>query len=361
VKLALLVLFFFSETAFSQSPDWLLVSESGRALPGSIFELLLAGPEGAELPDDISVRLRSGFAESDLKMQASAAAENGRRRYTAILPRTAAGVVSLRLADPPSNVVVLIVERPDAMHSLTGTLEGEREPPLSENEPMYFVVGASSGWSARYQLSFKYRLFDYDAGFGRDTPWLTGLYFAYTQTSLWDLEGESKPFFDTSYRPSLFWRWLRTDDRTWIDAVRVGLEHESNGQAGIESRSLNIAFVQPEWRWKTASLGSYEFTPKAYAYLDKSDNPDIQQYRGYVDWRARWDSGDNWIVTLLGRVGTARKASLQIDLARRARDLKIGPLSGYLYVQYFNGYGESLRDYNQRHTAQLRFGLAIIP
>jgi outer membrane phospholipase A len=226
---------------------------------------------------------------------------------------------------------------------------------------MYFVVGASSHWSARFQLSFKYRLFDTDAGYGRSQPWLSGLYFAYTQTSLWDLEGESKPFFDTSYRPSLFWRWLRTDDRTWIDAVRVGLEHESNGQAGIESRSLNIAFFRPEWRWKTATLGNYEFTPKAYYYLDKADNPDIQQYRGYVDWRGRWDSGDNWMVTLLGRLGTAQKGSIQVDVARRARDLKLGPVSGYFYLQYFNGYGESLRDYDKRHTAQLRFGLAIIP
>ena len=140
-----------------------------------------------------------------------------------------------------------------------------------------------------------------------------------------------------------------------------GHADESNGQAGTDSRSLNIAFIQPEWRWKTASLGNYEFTPKAYAYLDKSDNPDIQQYRGYVDWRARWDSGDNWIFTVLGRLGTAHKGSIQLDLARRARDLKLGPVSGYFYMQYFNGYGESLRDYDQRHTAQLRFGLAIIP
>jgi outer membrane phospholipase A len=41
--------------------------------------------------------------------------------------------------------------------------------------------------------------------------------------------------------------------------------------------------------------------------------------------------------------------------------VKLGPVSGYFYMQYFNGYGESLRDYDKRHTAQLRFGLAIIP
>ena len=293
MRLLPLALFFFAHTVFAQSPDWLLVSETGRAAAGAPFELVLAGPEGATLPDEISVRMRIGVAEADLPMQAAAPAENGRRRYSGVLPASAVGPVAIRVADPPSNVVVLVVPRRDTMQSLTGAPEGEQEPPLSENEPMYFVVGAHERWNARFQLSFKYRLFDYDAGFGRDAPWLTGLYFAYTQTSLWDLESESAPFFDTSYRPSLFWRWLRTDERTWIDGVRIGLEHESNGQSGIDSRSINIAFFQPEWRWKTATLGNYEFTPKAYYYIDKEDNPDIQQYRGYVDWPARWDSVDN--------------------------------------------------------------------
>jgi len=361
VKRLLLLLLLFSSSAMAQSPDWLLVSESGRAQAGTPIELVLAGPEGAELPDEIAVRARSGVAEVDLKMQATAPAENSRRRYSGALPPTMFGTVAIRLADPPSNVVVVIVARGDTMQTLTGAAEGEQEPPLSENEAMYFVVGARERWTARFQISFKYRLFDYDAGFGKERPWLTGLYFAYTQTSLWDLEGESAPFFDTSYRPSLFWRWLRTDDRTWVDGLRVGIEHESNGQPGADSRSLNIAFIQPEWRWKTASLGNYEFTPKVYYYIEKEDNPDIPQYRGHVDWRVRWDSGDNWLVTLLMRRGTANKGSLQLDVARRARDLKIGPVSGYFYAQYFNGYGESLRSYDVRFPWQLRVGLAIIP
>lgn len=361
MKLLPWILFLASQAAFAQSPDWLLVSESARAQAGARFELLLAAPEGAVLPDEISVQLRSGVAEADLKMQAVAPAASGRRRYAALLPASSSGAVSIRLADPPSNTVALIVARSDTVQTLTGAPEGEQEPPLSENEPMYIVVGARDDWSARFQLSFKYRLFDYDTGVGRQAPWLAGFYFGYTQTSIWDLSGESKPFRDTTYRPSLFWRWLRTDDRTWLDALRAGLEHESNGGQGASSRSLNIAFVQPEWRWKTASLGSYEFTPKLYYYFDKGENDDIDRYRGYVDWRFRWFSGDNWIFTALARMGAAHKGSVQLDLARRARDLRIGPVSGYWYVQYFDGFGESLIDYNVRRPSQLRVGFAIVP
>ena len=38
-----------------------------------------------------------------------------------------------------------------------------------------------------------------------------------------------------------------------------------------------------------------------------------------------------------------------------------GPVSGYLHVQFFTGYGESLLDYNVRNKSQLRIGFAIVP
>jgi outer membrane phospholipase A len=41
--------------------------------------------------------------------------------------------------------------------------------------------------------------------------------------------------------------------------------------------------------------------------------------------------------------------------------VKFGPVSGYLHVQFFAGYGEDILDYNVRHKSQLRFGFAIVP
>ena len=342
--------------------DWILVSQTGRAEAGASFELVLIAPEGATLPDEIALRMRIGISELELRMQARSPREDGHRVYAGTLPAAAAaGAATLELADARSNVVVVLVTRRDAVQTLSALPASGEEPLMSEDEPMNFVVGARGGASARFQLSFKYRLFDYSSGFGREQPWLAGFYFGYTQNSLWDLSAESRPFRDTSYRPSLFWKWQRTDERTWIDAARLGIEHESNGRDDPYSRSIDILFVRPEWRWKAAGLGSFEFTPKVYGYLDKEDNPDIQRYRGYVDWRARYDSGGDWIATGVVRYGTSGHGSLLVDLSRRMRDLKIGPLSGYLHVQYFNGYGEDILDYNLRRKAQLRLGFAIVP
>jgi outer membrane phospholipase A len=277
------------------------------------------------------------------------------------MPPGAAGAATLQLAGVDSNVVVLQVTRRDVVQRLTGRAGVAEEPPISENDPVYFVIGPRDGWNARFQISFKYRLFDQSSGFGAERPWLSGLYFGYTQNSHWDLESASKPFRDNNYRPSLFWKWERTDERTWIDGARVGVEHESNGNQGERSRSINIAFVRPEWRWERSGGGSFEFTPKAYYYLNKDENPDIQRYRGYVDWRLRYDSGAQWITTSVLRVGNWGKGSLLIDASRRTRDMKVGPLSGYLHLQFFDGYGEDIVDYNVRRKTQFRVGLAIVP
>ena len=127
------------------------------------------------------------------------------------------------------------------------------------------------------------------------------------------------------------------------------------------SRSINTFFVRPEWRWTLHDGGFFEFTPKIYGYLDKDENPDIQQYRGYVDWRFRYDMAGEWIVTPMARIGTSGKGSLLVDVSKRIRDLKFGPVGGYLQLQFFDGYGEDILDYNVRRKSQIRIGFAIVP
>jgi hypothetical protein len=345
----------------SCAADWLIAVSEGRAQAGARFELIVVAPAGETPPDALRLNLRVDVAELPLTVLATQPGAGARRTYAGTMPASATGTVTLQLAERASNQLIVLVARRDAVQTLTGRPPDEREPPLSEDEPMYFVAGIRGGVTARFQLSFKYRLFDTFAGYGHQQPWLSGIYFGYTQNSLWDLETESRAFRDTSYRPSFFWRWQRTDERTFLDGVRAGIEHESNGGAGERSRSINILFVRPEWIWRLADGGSVEFTPKAYSYIERSDNTDIDDYRGHVDWRLRYDSGGNWIATSVVRYGDSGRASFLLDLSRRTRDVKFGPVSGYLHVQFFAGYGESILDYNVKRKSQLRFGFAIVP
>jgi outer membrane phospholipase A len=345
------------------APDRVIATLSARAVAGDAIELLVLSVAEAPLPETLELRVKSALDERILPLRAAGPELNRSRTYTAMLPPGLAGTVTLELAAGSSSVLMITVApRADVVQTLTGARAGEGyEPPLSENDPMYFVLGARDGYSARFQLSFKYRLFDTGSGFGRQQPWLSGFYFGYTQNSLWDLSSQSKPFRDTSYRPSMFWKWDRTDEKTFIDSVRLGLEHESNGREDPRSRSINILFVRPEWHWRRANGRVLQFTPKLYRYLEKSDNPDIAQYRGHIDWRLRYDAAGDWVATTVVRRGTLGKGSLLLDLSRRARDLRFGPVGGYFHVQYFNGYGEDILDYNVRRKPQLRLGFAIVP
>lgn len=356
----LLLMALLPMTAWSAEPDWLLVAPQ-LVVAGQRFEVIVVAPAEEELPDEIALRVKLDATEITIRAAAEGYAEGARRRYAGVMPPRIGGPATLSLADASSNEIALVVGRSDAMQRLTGSERALEEPPLTAEEPVYFVLGARDGWNARFQLSFKYRLFDPSSGFGASRPWLVGFYFSYTQTSLWDLSSESKPFRDTSYRPSFFWKWERSDARTWIDAVRMGFEHESNGQGGDPSRSVNLLYLRPEWRWSAGRGGLIEFTPKFYTYVSKGENGDIPLYRGYVDWRLRHDVGGQWITTAVARVGTSGKGSLLLDMSRRTRDIRVGPLSGYLHLQFFNGFGESILDYNVRRNSQFRIGLAIVP
>jgi phospholipase A1 len=232
--------------------------------------------------------------------------------------------------------------------------------PLGTYEPVYFSMGTRGGSSARFQLSFKYRLFDREQGWGVYAPWLSRFHFGYTQTTLWNLSDDSRAFRDSSYRPALFWARENKDDATRVDRLRAGIEHESNGKDGAASRSIVILFAQPGWDWELANGKRVEFAPRLYTYLEKEENPDIQRYRGFADWRVRYgDEERSW--RAMARLGTAGKGSLTLEWFERTRGRGPGLEAAYFYAQFFAGYGEDILDYNRRFKSQIRFGFAIVP
>lgn len=231
------------------------------------------------------------------------------------------------------------------------------------NQPIYFLYG-DADQAAKFQFSFDYRLATMTFG-PADRESVATLRLGYTQRSVWDIDAQSSPFYDTSYMPEIAIATdapMPTGDPGWFTWLgwRASLLHESNGREGDASRSVNTVYFRP--RFILGKLGNWAFVmlPEIQAYLgDSSDNADLKNYRGHGKLRFYFGHNDRPTLMFTGWSGKDfDHGSYQLDLAvpLRLRWLK---LESYFYVQYFNGYGESLRDYSLRSDS-LRAGFGLV-
>jgi len=233
---------------------------------------------------------------------------------------------------------------------------------ISEYEPVYFSVGTRSLTTARFQLSAKYRLFN--PAPGAPASFAENLYLAYTQRSLWDLDGDSKPFIDTTFNPSAFWLndnlWTSAN-QNWRVGGQVGVEHFSNGKDGEDSRSVNDTFLQPSLSYRFDGGSTLAFSPRLRQYFKVAkENSDYSDYAGHVDWNLRYTHSNGAVAALLYRQGEKQRRTTQLDLAWPLKQTWLD-MNGYVHVQYFHGYGETLLGYNERNRSQFRLGLSLVP
>ena len=255
---------------------------------------------------------------------------------------------------------------PSAAYNTAVPLPPRRDFGLSPHEPIYFAIGSNGGLNARFQLSFKFRPIgpsdDRIAGRG----FWEDVFVSYTQTSLWDLHSLSKPFTDSSYRPAIFFH--RYDTGVEFLGAQLGFaggfEHESNGKSGADSRSINLLFARPSLRWGEPDSWQFVASPKLYWYLDKSENDDIQRFRGYGDLLLVLEHPHSWKLAATLRAGTSGRGSVLVDATypfSKINDLlPLGLVHGYLDLQFFNGWGESLLHYDERAETQFRIGFMAL-
>ncbi|TMH24005.1 MAG: hypothetical protein E6H63_17445, partial [Betaproteobacteria bacterium] len=138
--------------ALAQEPSWLLVAPQ-RVVAGQRFEVIVVAPPGEALPDELTLRAQIDIVELLIPARAVGDAQGVRQRYTATMPARAGGPATLSLAERDSNAIALVVARSDTVQRLTGREQAADEPPLSEEDPVYFALGAHQGANARFQLS----------------------------------------------------------------------------------------------------------------------------------------------------------------------------------------------------------------
>jgi outer membrane phospholipase A len=340
-------------------------------------------PLRVELPAPLHARLETSQAVTnfDFAPDRTGTVEIAPRQFLKValrgdVPEDAADTATLTLTGFDTNrVAVRIAPRdtssnaawnaPTAPAQPTGTALIDKPPPLAVSvyEPVYFIVGGDGGLNAKFQISLRFRLFDDHGRLARRLPWIDDLYLSFSQTALWDLGELSKPFKDSSYRPRLFYAnydLARYFDGNLRFGIESGIGHESNGKEGEDSRSYNMLYARPTLTFGDPDGFRAYFAPLIHNYIAASDNPDIDDYRGYVDWLFGVGSKgglDFWGVL---RKGTRSDyGSVELSASYPLSKLSGGDLTGWLMLQYFNGYGESLLDYNRKLDSQLRLGIAI--
>jgi phospholipase A1 len=200
------------------------------------------------------------------------------------------------------------------------------------------------------QLSFKIK--GMEGVFGHDN---VDLWFGYTSTSFWQAYNTSisAPFRETNYEPEMMLVFRTNYSLGGFRGrfINLGLAHQSNGRSEGLSRSWNRVYTQFGFERDNLAL-----LIRPWVRLPESDgdddNPDIEDYMGHGDVLAVYRKGRNAYSLLL-------RNNLRTSDNRGALKLNWSfPLVGRLkgYVQYFNGYGESLIDYNYK---QQSFGFGV--
>ncbi|HPD57322.1 MAG TPA: phospholipase A [Smithellaceae bacterium] len=223
----------------------------------------------------------------------------------------------------------------------------------NDNNALDFDPDAKAQRSeAKFQLSFKVKPWCMDID-GWDFLKGVDLWIAYTQLSYWQLYNAtfSSPFRDTNYEPEALVNF-RTDvnipgiDDLKLRFVTIGLNHQSNGRSSPLSRSWNRVVANAGFE-----KGNFNIFLKTWYRIpdgeSKNDNPGITKYMGYGElWLTYYWKKNRISAMLRNNLRSENKGAVQLDWSI--------PLSLFwdkldifsIYFQYFNGYGESLIDYN---------------
>jgi len=264
-----------------------------------------------------------------------------------------AGVLTRRIVEERQTDTSEFVLTPHRMNYIlpvysTNQINPEAYRNLNALDDGYEKVEAKFQLSLKLPLSYSSLFVDGDR-----------VYAAFTLEAWWQVYANeiSSPFRETNYRPEIFYvaplDWHPNDANT---AVMVGFEHQSNGRSGISSRSWNRVYTefiyeQGDLVW---SVRPWYRLPEE-AKTDPTspsgdDNPDITDYMGHVEYGIGYAFGKYELSAEIRQNFSTSKGAVKLNLTTPL----YGKLKGYFTV--FNGYGESLIDYNHSQT---RFGIGV--
>ena len=265
-------------------------------------------------------------------------------------------VVVLATVAFPANAQI-VTSSTDAYIADSIRHELDSRPYFSLYKDTYFVAGTVLGgepstWNSdvKFQISFQQRLTK------SKLPFHTYLYLFYTQKAIWHVFRNSLPFYDLNFNPGIGLSKHIIMKNRLLGKITLMAEHESNGRDGTASRSWN----------KVSLAGEAYISPSLMAHakywipiVDGKYNRDILKYMGLYQAGFQAKSNDDkWVLdmTLVKRSGWNLDFNTIVQLGYRINHNS----NQFIMLQYYNGYGEHMLDYDQYHS-RIRLGLLIRP
>lgn len=228
-------------------------------------------------------------------------------------------------------------------------VDKENSEILQRHYPFYFGYGKKT---FKIQVSFKTPIV-------RNVP----LYFGYTQLMFYKFGPHTKSFRDVTYNPELFYR-LSFDHQGLFKSIDFGgFDHNSNGKPGDDHRSYNTTYVRGNFEKQSSRWITRAGIQAQYLYSFETGNRDIQDYIGPLAFNISFiQLFESWVdkseISLQATPGGKfadhwDHGGYQLSWSFRLGGIHLVPA---FYLQYYNGFAETLLNYNHR-TNDLRAGL----
>ena len=223
------------------------------------------------------------------------------------------------------------------------------EFPQAENSDKILDEPSSlNAVESKFQISLKTKIFHgmFD---GRMDLWM-----GYSQTAYWQIYNteRSRPFRELNYQPEIIANFPVKFPILGFETKMIGaaIIHESNGQSDPISRSWNrIAFHA------AFEKGNWQVMLKPWIRIGSKidDNENISDYIGRGEADITYDWGRQRFRAIARHslnLGDKSRGSLQLNWSFPIFENFNG------HFQLFDGYGETLIDYNHRQTT---FGIGV--
>ena len=278
-------------------------------------------------------------------------------KINSLLRHAMCAAAALALAAPGARGQIVVPKNLEEFNADSIRRDFDNRPFFGLYKDNYFTVGTTVGSKptaansdVKFQVSISQRLTK------SVLPWHTYLFLMYSQKCMWNVFENSMPMRDLNFNPGIGLSKLLISKNRLVGKLTLLIEHESNGRDRLASRSWN----------KISFCGNIYLDPNLMVHgkfcipiVDGGNNRDILRYSGiYQTGIQALSTNRRWVLsaTFVKRKGGNFNANSIVELGFRIRKKD----NQFLFLQYYNGYGENLLDYNKYHS-RLRIGLLIKP